>query len=207
MAGTKGSNTKDRILQISERLFSEKGYDGTSVEEISRLCNINKATVYYHFKSKEEILDSLMHSILREAKKMVDASIDDMHGNPQKNSLRMYIERLLDFMAGKKQLVSIIIMESLKGSNKYDLLFRCADVIIGAREEGMYEKLSEHGSFPFNDKKEYLVYEFFTGFIPVIMFIVLQDKWSEYYECRKERMIDNFIQSFERSHMSVHREE
>lgn len=206
MPKTDGYRTKQNILKISEKLFSEKGYDGTSVDEIANLCNINKATVYYHFKSKEEILDSVMHSILDEAKKMVNTSIDEMHSNPDVKSIRSYIEALINFLAGKKRLVSIIIMESLKSKNKLDLLFKCADLIIDHEKDGVYQNLSKHSEFPFKNKSEYLVYEFFTGFIPIIMYIVLEDKWSEYYDCKKDKMIEYFVEAFERSHMSIHKE-
>ena len=206
MPKTNGYITKENILKISEKLFSEKGYDGTSVDEIATLCKINKATVYYHFKSKEEILDSVMHSILDEAKKMVNTSIYEMHNNPNVKSIRSYIEALINFLAGKKRLVSIIIMESLKSKNKLDLLFKCADLIIDHENDGVYQNLIEHNEFPFDNKNEYLVYEFFTGFIPIIMYIVLEDKWSEYYDCKKDKMIEYFVESFERSHMSVHKE-
>ncbi|MBN2545579.1 MAG: TetR/AcrR family transcriptional regulator [Spirochaetes bacterium] len=206
MPKTNGYITKENILKISEKLFSEKGYDGTSVDEIANLCKINKATVYYHFKSKEQILNSVMHSILDEAKKIVNISIDEMHNNSDVKSIRSYIEALINFMTNKKKLVSIIIMESLKSKNKLDLLFKCADLIIDHENDGVYQKLNKHDEFPFNNKNEYLVYEFFTGFIPIIMYIVLEDKWSEYYNCKKEKMIEYFIEAFERSHMSVHKE-
>ncbi len=205
MSKINGHITKQNILKISEKLFSENGYDGTSVDEISKLCKINKATVYYHFNSKEEILDSLTYSILDEAKKMINASIEDIHTNPNKNIVRDNIEALIIFLSSKRRLVSILIMESLKNKNKYNLLFKCADLIIDHKNDGVYQNLAKHKDLPFKEKKEYLVYEFFTGFIPIIMYIVLEDKWSEYYECKKDKMINYFVDSFERSHMSIHR--
>ena len=48
------------ILQVAERLFAEKGFDGASVREISKIANINVAMVSYYFGSKEKLLESLI---------------------------------------------------------------------------------------------------------------------------------------------------
>lgn len=51
--------TVDRILDISEKLFMEKGYDDTSIQDILDELGMSKGAVYHHFKSKEEILDKI----------------------------------------------------------------------------------------------------------------------------------------------------
>lgn len=51
-----GIETKERILDVAAALFAEKGFDGTSTREISRLAKINIATLNYHFSSKKNLL-------------------------------------------------------------------------------------------------------------------------------------------------------
>lgn len=51
---------KDQILNISFRLFLEKGYDQTSTNDIVQAVGIARGTLYHHFKSKEEILDAVI---------------------------------------------------------------------------------------------------------------------------------------------------
>ena len=48
------------ILQVAERLFAEKGFDGTSIRDISKAAKINIAMVSYYFGSKEKMLESLV---------------------------------------------------------------------------------------------------------------------------------------------------
>lgn len=206
MPKTDGHITKQKILTIAEKLFSEKGYDGTSVDEIARLSKVNKATVYYHFKNKREVLDVLTRSILVEAKKMINQSIHDSHNNSNRGLFRKHLEDLIRFMTGKSRLIKILVMESLKTGNGYDSLYRCADMIMDNEKDGVYQILDSNDHLPFNSKTEYLVYEFFTGFIPIIMFVALEDSWAEYYKCEKNKMVELFIDSFERSHMSVHQD-
>lgn len=49
------NRTKRKIFEAAMELFAQKGYDGTSVEEITSVVGIAKGTLYYHFSSKEEI--------------------------------------------------------------------------------------------------------------------------------------------------------
>ena len=53
-------STKERILEATLTLFAERGYDGTSVEQIANLVGIKAPSLYKHFKSKEDILNSLI---------------------------------------------------------------------------------------------------------------------------------------------------
>jgi AcrR family transcriptional regulator len=48
------------ILQVAERLFAEKGFDGTSVREVSKAAKINIAMVSYYFGSKDKMLEALV---------------------------------------------------------------------------------------------------------------------------------------------------
>ena len=54
------NKTKRKIFEISLKLFSEKGYDATSIEEITATVGVAKGTLYYHFNSKEEIFNFLV---------------------------------------------------------------------------------------------------------------------------------------------------
>jgi len=54
------TDTRARIQQIAVELFSEHGYEGTSLREIAEHLGVTKAALYYHFKSKEDIILSLV---------------------------------------------------------------------------------------------------------------------------------------------------
>lgn len=54
------NKTKRKIFETSLKLFSEKGYDATSIEEITATVGVAKGTLYYHFTSKEEIFNFLV---------------------------------------------------------------------------------------------------------------------------------------------------
>ena len=53
-------DTKERILDVAERLFADFGYSATSLRDITREAGVNLASVNYHFGSKEALLAALL---------------------------------------------------------------------------------------------------------------------------------------------------
>lgn len=66
------NKTKRKIFETSMKLFAEKGYDATSIEEITATVGVAKGTLYYHFSSKEEIFNFLVE----EGIKLLQNSVD-----------------------------------------------------------------------------------------------------------------------------------
>jgi len=57
--GQAGASTRERILDVALDLFTDQGFDGTSMREIAERLHLSKPAIYYHFASKEEILMAL----------------------------------------------------------------------------------------------------------------------------------------------------
>ena len=55
-------DTRRRIQEVALELFVERGYEGTSLREIAERLDVTKAALYYHFKTKEDILVALVRS-------------------------------------------------------------------------------------------------------------------------------------------------
>src|SRR5271163_4609911 len=61
--------TRERILDIALDLFIEKGFDKTSLREIAEKLGFSKAALYYHFASKDDILEAFharLHDVLHD---------------------------------------------------------------------------------------------------------------------------------------------
>ena len=72
-------STRERILDIALELFSEQGYDKTSLRDIAERLGTTKAALYYHFARKEDILLEL-HMRLHEIGYDVLAQLDELEG-------------------------------------------------------------------------------------------------------------------------------
>lgn len=58
--------TIETILEVSARLFLEKGFDRISVQDIANQAKISKGAIYHHFSSKEEIINAVMNMQARD---------------------------------------------------------------------------------------------------------------------------------------------
>lgn len=65
-------NTRQRIQDVALELFAEQGYEKTSLREIAERLDVTKAALYYHFKTKEDIIISVFDDLTR--------PIDDLIG-------------------------------------------------------------------------------------------------------------------------------
>jgi len=58
--GTRGARTREAAQRVALRLFTEQGYEATSLRQIADELGINKASLYYYFDGKEAIVQSLL---------------------------------------------------------------------------------------------------------------------------------------------------
>jgi AcrR family transcriptional regulator len=65
-------DTRQRIREVALELFAEQGYDGTSLRQIAERLGITKAALYYHFKSKDEIVTSVLESMLEGVDELIE---------------------------------------------------------------------------------------------------------------------------------------
>ncbi len=60
------SNRREELLRVSARLFRQKGFDGTSIRDISSAAGMQSGSPFYHFKTKQDILVAVMEEGLTE---------------------------------------------------------------------------------------------------------------------------------------------
>jgi AcrR family transcriptional regulator len=65
-------NTRQRIQDVALELFAEQGYEKTSLREIAERLDVTKAALYYHFKTKEDILISIFQDLTRPMDELIE---------------------------------------------------------------------------------------------------------------------------------------
>jgi AcrR family transcriptional regulator len=101
-----GTDTRLRILAVSVGLFSDRGYAGTSVRDIAEAMGMTKASLYYHFSSKEEILDAVTEPIRVEMAELVTWS----SGTPAPAPADL-LTRLTDLLSRHAPLLSSVFSD------------------------------------------------------------------------------------------------
>ncbi|WP_128433561.1 TetR/AcrR family transcriptional regulator [Streptomyces cyaneus] len=100
MDGTKQrrrGNTRQRIQDVAIELFAEQGYEKTSLREIAERLEVTKAALYYHFKTKEEIIVSLFEDLTQPIEDLIEWGRQQPHTLETKHDIvRRYSEVLTD---------------------------------------------------------------------------------------------------------------
>lgn len=82
------ASKKDLIIKNAKQLFAEKGYDATGMDEIASKSEIPKSLIYYHFKNKKELLNTIITNFIDEYNQTLHAQT---HGIEK---ISVYIELL-----------------------------------------------------------------------------------------------------------------
>jgi len=84
--------TIEKILSVSAKLFTEKGYDKTSMQEIVEESGMSKGAIFHHFNSKEDILYSVISKQFEKIEQEVYEQIAKMQGKTAKEKFEYLLE-------------------------------------------------------------------------------------------------------------------
>jgi AcrR family transcriptional regulator len=87
--------TIETVIDISTRLFVEKGYDQTSMQDIVNELGMSKGAIFYHFKSKEDILNAVIERHSEESALLAQRWIDEMDGMLAKDKIITLFEKTM----------------------------------------------------------------------------------------------------------------
>jgi AcrR family transcriptional regulator len=87
--------TRDRIMKAAERLFADKGYDGTSIRAIVAKARVNQAAINYHFGGKDGLYREVLRAAFRGMTQDQLAHAEDMKTLSREEALTAFIRRQL----------------------------------------------------------------------------------------------------------------
>lgn len=85
--------TRDHIVEAADQLFYRQGYEHTSFADIADTVQISRGNFYYHFKSKDEILDAVINIRLANTRKMLEQW--EIEGKQPADRIRSFIHILI----------------------------------------------------------------------------------------------------------------
>ncbi len=133
------NRTKRKIFETSMDLFAKKGYDATSIEEITSIVGIAKGTLYYHFSSKEEILAFLILEGMKLLKHSLELKARMANTFEEKIQAIILVEvKVVD----KYENLINLVMNEFCGDGKRNescrkCIYECVDVIENVLIEGI----------------------------------------------------------------------
>lgn len=106
--------TYQKILTVSSKLFRKQGYTKTSIQDILNELKMSKGALYYHFKSKKEILEAVEEHALSQKAKLLTGLIEETKAKNAKEKLAKVLLKffeLADFSTNAKEIVLLDMEE------------------------------------------------------------------------------------------------
>jgi AcrR family transcriptional regulator len=112
-AQTKRSETAIKIIGAARDVFSERGFSGTTVDEIARHAGVNKATLYYQIGNKETLYTLVIHDVMSV---VVEAIARDIENAPSpEEKLKTYIRNMAGAVDRNPWMPPIMLREMAAG--------------------------------------------------------------------------------------------
>src|SRR5262245_1559194 len=93
--------TRDHIVEAADQLFYRRGYEHTSFSDIADVVRISRGNFYYHFKTKDEILDAVIDARLANTRQMLERW--QIEGENPEDRIRSFIHILIANQADIKR--------------------------------------------------------------------------------------------------------
>ncbi|MGH3450489.1 MAG: TetR/AcrR family transcriptional regulator [Haloechinothrix sp.] len=104
-----GTERRQQLLDVAKELFAEKGFDGTSIEEIAHRATVSKPVVYEHFGGKEGIYAVVVD---RETQILLDRMVNTLHGGHPRVMLEQAAVALLGYVEDSHDGFRILVRDS-----------------------------------------------------------------------------------------------
>ena len=95
--------TRERIMKAAERLFAERGYDGTSIRAIVGKARVNQAAINYHFDGKDGLYREVLRTAFRALTEQQLEHADEMKAMSREAALAEFIRRQLRPLLGRDE--------------------------------------------------------------------------------------------------------
>ncbi|MDD3224229.1 MAG: TetR/AcrR family transcriptional regulator [Clostridium sp.] len=189
--------TKIRILKAAEEIFAQKGYDGSSVNEIAKKAQISKTQVFYYFNNKRELFNGLIEYSIKSGLEKKTNLWKNINPKSSKEKVELFGSVLKYVTDNKKNIIRIGLTESFKDNTEDIPIFKLLDPIF----KDSIDKLRDTESNIIGSKEntKFNVNMLFFAMMPLYTFAILNDKFCDYYNVDSEETKEIFKEAFEMS--------
>lgn len=111
-AGTDSESTRERILDVAERLFAQRGLAGTAVRDIAREASLTAPSLYNHFDGKQALYEAVLARGVQPLFRLIDGL---GRADRIEDSSIHVLDAIMDHLAGHPNIAKLIQHESLTG--------------------------------------------------------------------------------------------
>lgn len=158
------------ILEAATKSFSLFGYKATTMDQVSKLANVGKGTIYTFFKNKEELFDEIISSLIKDMKAVAEQEIK--HDSTIDENVNRVLFKLLEFRKSHQLTIKLFQEEREIGTQAVvDVVQRVEQAIINYMKGIIQEAIDRGEIKPCNPE--------ITAFVMLKMYVSLIFDWEQ----------------------------
>ncbi len=192
----RGIRSRAAILDAAERLFAGSGVDGTRIEAIAAEAGVNKALLYYYFKSKDALYEAVLENHAREFYQRAVAVLNSKE--KASNVVLAYVGMSFDFIAARPHFPALIQRLSMSGGRPFEHLARKYSAPLAERLTEVIERGIHTGEFRRVDPEHTVVSlaaltRFYFAVAPIVRAVTGSDPYEADNVRRRRHEVLEFV--------------
>lgn len=180
-------NRRKDILHAATNSFAMFGYKATTMDQVAKLANVGKGTIYTFFKTKEELFDQIIQTLIIDMKRAAESVIQQE--NSFHENLHQAIFKMLEFRREHQLTIKLFQEEQDMGTPEvHDGVKRFEQTILTFIQEKIEQAIKKQVIKPCDPE--------ITAFILLKMYIALIFDWEKNHQALTENQIASYIEMY-----------
>ncbi|WP_223070453.1 TetR/AcrR family transcriptional regulator [Paenibacillus caui] len=178
---------RKQIVEAAAKSFSLFGYKATTMDQVAKIANVGKGTIYTFFTNKEELFDEILHNVITEMKTVVLREIRD--DQPFFDKLYKGLDAMLDFRSEHELLVKLSQEVREFGTlQAQEAMQRIENVILDYMERQVIQAVDQGEMIPADPK--------IVSFVILKLYIALSLDWNKLHQALDKEDIKHYFNIF-----------
>lgn len=178
---------RQQVVEAAEKSFALFGYKATTMDQVARIANVAKGTIYTFFTNKEELFDEILHAVIADMKRITEQEVDEEKSFFE--NLYQSMDALLEFRAEHELLIKLSQEVREFGTPKAkEGLERIENAILDYLERQI-SRSAERGEIIELDPQV-------VSFVMFKLYIALTSDWNKSHEPLTKDQIRDFMRLF-----------
>ncbi len=192
----RGIKTRGAILAAAEKIFAEVGLAGARTEAIAEAAGVNKALLYYYFRSKDALFRAVLENHMKEfhcrAIELLSA------GDSPRNTLLRYVSAHFDFISARPYYPRLFQRLLMTGGKSFERLVGKYFVPLGQRLVEVIERGVREGDFRRCDSQHTVISlvaltVYYFSAAPIVKVVARMEPYEKHNLTRRKQEVLDFI--------------
>ena len=175
------------IVEAATKSFSMFGYKATTMDQVAKLANVGKGTIYTFFKNKEELFEEIISSLVKEI--IAEAETVIQPDLPFTENVHRALYRLLEFRSEHHLMIKLVQEEAEMGTHAVSEMLQHVENEIIQYLKGKMDSAISKGYIPDANTE-------ITSFLLLKMYIALVSDWEKHHEPLSSEQIAEMMKVF-----------